>query len=202
MAYSSIKKKNCKCSEYCKLFPTIGCMGYNFAHVPQELKDRYPEKFKKKSVRLRTQSEKTKLSRKLHSVNNKVLTEEGKRKLQLFQWYYDGMTISEPICENCGAFKPELKRSAYLNKQWHSCQAHLFPKKLFTSIESHPLNRMVLGSGYSGLCWCHDNYDNKGWEYVSTMKIWPEVVRRFKVLYPFISINEHKYIPEILSNQL
>ncbi len=60
---------------------------------------------------------------------------------------------------------------------------------------------MVLGTGYSGLCNCHDEYD-AGWERASKMAVWSEVVRRFKILYPLITEKEHQFIPQILLDTL
>ena len=113
----------------------------------------------------------------------------------LLDWFLEGMK-SEVVCENCGASNPNLKLEKY-KKQWRSCQAHLLPKRHFISIRTHPLNRMVLGTGYSGLCNCHDEFDSN-WDKASKMNIFKEVVRRFKILYPLIPQVEHKYIPQQL----
>ena len=54
---------------------------------------------------------------------------------------------------------------------------------------------MVLGSGYSGLCNCHDSYDSN-WDAASKMNIWNEVVKRVLIMYPLIKESEYKYIPK------
>jgi hypothetical protein len=110
------------------------------------------------------------------------------------------MSQKYPICENCGA------ENIYLLKEenkalWKSCMAHLFPKRHFESIKCHPLNILVLGSGYSGLCNCHDNYDSN-WHKASTMRVWHEVVLRFHILYPLIKPEEHQFIPQQLLDTL
>ena len=115
--------------------------------------------------------------------------------------FFEGrMRSCFPKCDNCGEVRLHLLEEKF-KKQWKSCQAHLLPKRHFKSIRTHELNAMVLGSGYSGLCNCHDNYDHD-WDRASKMNIWPEVVRRFKILYPFIAENEHQYIPELLLETL
>lgn len=36
----SIKRKNCKCSDNCRLWPTIGYAGFNVSHAPIEVKEK------------------------------------------------------------------------------------------------------------------------------------------------------------------
>lgn len=43
-----LKKKKCKCSPDCSLWPTLGFGGYNYNHAPQEIKDKKNEKKKQK----------------------------------------------------------------------------------------------------------------------------------------------------------
>jgi len=131
--------------------------------------------------------------------NKVMLIDNGIKKdtdLQLF--YKVKMELNEPRCAECQAYKPELKQ---WSKGWHSCQAHLLPKEHFKSIQCQPLNLLVLGTAFSGLCFCHNIYDGS-WEKASKMLIWPEVIRRFKILYPFITEDEHKHIHQILLDTL
>lgn len=118
----------------------------------------------------------------------------------LNKWFDERMKTELPVCENCGAVYDELKKPER-KKQWRSCQAHLLPKRHFASIMTHPLNGMVLGSGYSSLCLCHDTYDSS-WDKASKMKIWEEAVRRFKILYPLIREEEHRFIPNQLLQEV
>lgn len=122
------------------------------------------------------------------------------KKKELDTFFEERMGNNYPKCENCGAEKIILLDARY-KKQWKSCQAHLLPKRHFGSIKTHPLNIMVLGSGYSGMCHCHDDYDHD-WGRASKMKIWGEVVRRFKLLYPLIPESEQRHIPEVLLKEL
>ena len=120
------------------------------------------------------------------------------KKLDEFFAYM--MRQKYPMCENCGAENVFLLKEEN-KKIWKSCMAHLLPKRHFESIKCHPLNLMVMGSGYSGLCNCHDNYDSN-WHKASQMKIWHEVVCRFKILYPLIAPEEHQFIPQQLLDTL
>ena len=115
-------------------------------------------------------------------------------------WFDNRMNTLQPVCENCGATADWLKQPEY-RKLWKSCQAHLLPKRHFKSIKAHPLNGMVLGSGFSQLCFCHDFYDS-AWSKAATMKIWDEVVRRFLIMYPLITEQEQRFIPNQLLQEI
>lgn len=151
-----------------------------------------------KNKKNKEQLDKAKLKQQVRGLNSYQKTVTG---LELPIWFSKRMDDNEPICENCGVSMPLLKSNPVLSKQWKSCQAHLLPKRHFESIKMHELNGMVLGTGFSGLCNCHDRYDSN-WENASKMKIWNEVVRRFKILYPLITPSETKYIPDVLLKEL
>lgn len=121
----------------------------------------------------------------------------------LDRWFKERMKTCEVKCENCGATSFWLEQNKDLKgkARWKSCQAHLLPKRHFESIMTHPLNGMVLGSGFSGLCNCHDNYD-RSWMQASKMSIWDEVVRRFRILYPLIKEEEYQFIPDVLLQEI
>jgi hypothetical protein len=123
-----------------------------------------------------------------------------KKDKSLDEFFETLMRVNVPVCDNCGAMKPILNSEDY-KPLWKSCQAHLLQKRHFKSLQTHELNMMVLGSGYSGMCNCHDDFDNN-WDKASKMKIWPEVVRRFKILYPLIHLSEYQYIPDVLLKEL
>lgn len=134
------------------------------------------------------------------SLNSKVrgLTRPTEEDNLLELFFLACMNINYPKCDNCGAIKESLLN---WKQGWKSCQAHLLPKRHFKSISTNTLNLMVLGSGYSGLCNCHDNYDSS-WDAASKMNIWNDVVARFKILYPLIRKNEHQFIPQLLLDAL
>lgn len=145
---------------------------------------------------LERQKEKSKLRSLIQSPKNLALLEEKGiiKDNSLELWFKVKMELNEPRCMNCGSYKPELKQWA---KGWHSCQAHLLPKRHFKSISTHPLVGLVLGTGFSGLCFCHDIYDGS-WLAASKMPIWSEVCRRFLILHPLIKPEEHQFIPKQL----
>lgn len=156
----------------------------------------------RKKLMLEKQKEKAKVRSLIQQPKNRaILAEKGIiQSDDLELWFLHRMNTLEPICANCGNRGNFLLDVKY-KKLWRSCQAHLFPKRHFKSIKSHPLNGLVLGTGFSGLCNCHDTYDSS-WDAASKMHIWPEVVNRFKILYPLINTSEHKFIPQILLDTL
>lgn len=194
MAYSTIKKKTCRVPD-CTNYPGFGMAGFCYKHIPeevaQEIKVERDNARKKANARVADKAKLRKLGRLSHNEND----------LELF--FKLQMNERLPICENCGSTKMTLKKlqnEGYQNL-WKSCMAHLLPKRHFKSIATNPLNLMVLGSGYSGMCNCHDTYDSN-WEAASKMKIWDEVVRRFKVLYPLVADHERQFIPDVLLKTL
>lgn len=123
---------------------------------------------------------------------------------ELDVWFKDRMGRLEVKCDNCGAtsFWLEQNKDTKFGKlKWRSCQAHCLPKRHFKSLQTHPLNGMVMGTGYSGLCHCHDDYDSS-WDKASKMNIWDEVVRRFLIMYPLIKPEEQQYIPDVLLQEI
>jgi hypothetical protein len=141
--------------------------------------------------------------KKVYTLKRNTPIKKGKPKRKeksLDDFFETLMRVNVPVCDNCGAMKPFLKNPDY-KPLWKSCQAHLLPKRFFKSLQTYELNVMVLGSGYSGMCHCHDDYDNN-WEKASKMKIWPEVVRRFKIMYPLIPLSEYQYIPDVLLKEI
>lgn len=156
-------------------------------------------KKQRENVAKQTQSKLKALS--YESESNK---EASKNFQELDIWFKDRMGRLEVKCENCGAtnFWLEQNKDTKIGKlKWRSCQGHLLPKRHFKSLQTHPLNGMVIGSGYSGLCHCHDDYDSS-WDKASKMNIWEEVVKRFKIMYPLIKENEHQFIPDVLLQEI
>lgn len=79
--------------------------------------------------------------------------------------------------------------------------AHLFPKAYFKSIKWHPENALELC--FYGKS-CHTNFDNNmlTLEDLQVTKAWPEIVRKFKILYPLMNAKEQGRLPDILLNEL
>lgn len=200
---STIRQKTCK-NISCSKYPKLGYKGYcGFGCMPESMR----EVETVKTATKRKNQISAQISKNLHRVaNDKENTKRGQESAKINPqgqqslWFIDRMDRFQPKCENCGAEKAILKLPKF-GRQWKSCQAHLLPKRHFESLKTHPLNGMVLGSGYSGLCHCHDNYD-ASWEKAAKMNIWDEVVRRFLIMYPLITPEEHQYIPPQLLQEL
>jgi len=193
--YSSIVRKGCKGN--CGRMPDMGGKGYCFNCKP-EYKQAIIDRTKKRNAAKLVVT-------KLRTIAN---TEEGvkapKDYAALDVWFKERMESCEVKCDNCGATNLWLqnnKDSKFGKLKWRSCQAHLLPKRHFKSLQTHLLNGMVLGSGFSGLCNCHDFYDST-WEKASKMNIWDEVIRRFKIMYPLITQEEQRFIPNQLLQEI
>lgn len=181
MSFSSIKRKKCKCGK-CNRYPTMGYKGYNISCFPQEFKDAEPEKYKKSAVNNRNRASLSKISKMVHTSQNEVLgQEEAKNRKELEQWFDNiaRQIARNPKCSECGTFIP----SAY----YRHATAHIFPKSLFPSVATHPMNYLILGAG----CGCHDKTHRL--DTFSDMKVFGEAVRRFKLFEKSIT-EKHKYL--------
>lgn len=97
------------------------------------------------------------------------------------KWYAEIAKEIEkkPNCWNCNAYIPK--------EYYRAATAHIFPKSLFPSVATHPLNYLVLGGG----CGCHSEFD-RSVEKASKMGIWPTACARFMKFEDLITEN-HKY---------
>lgn len=158
-----------------------------------------------KAIKKQRQNASIKTGRELRSLASSEIEVKAPKDYQALDlWFKERMVRCVIECENCGALNwwLENNKDSKIGKlKWRSCQAHLLPKRHFKSLMTHPLNGMVMGTGYSGLCHCHDFYDSS-WEKAATMNIWVEVCRRFIVMYPLIKPEEHQYIPDVLLQEI
>lgn len=167
---------------------------------------KYRTDLDRRSIIQKAMAKQKSLSTKIRSLQNDpsnlaILEEKGiVKNNDLELWFLHRMNTLQPICANCGKIGEYLLEEKN-NKLWRSCQGHLLPKRHFKSISSHPLNGLVLGSGFSGLCHCHDTYDSN-WLAASKMDIWQEVCNRFLILYPLINQKEYQFIPKQLTDLL
>jgi len=187
---SYLKVPTCKCG--CGKVQTPSCLGYFYAHIPEELKEKVGTR---KQVQIKNRNKRTALGRKLHADQKRVdKATEGTPawKIELFFHAAAIELANKPYCENCGAFI----HLAY----YRAATAHVMPKKKefgFPSIAANPINRIFLGAG----CGCHQMYDSS-WDNARRMSIWSKVVGIFKELYPYIAVEELKNIPNILLETL
>lgn len=103
------------------------------------------------------------------------------------EWFMARVAEMNGNCAECGA---PINKNIF--KYAICAVAHILPKSVFDSVQYHPLNWMELGA----TCGCHSKSET--WSNAVHMKIWPEMVRRFSIFYPFIAKEEQKHIPEIL----
>lgn len=123
----------------------------------------------------------------LNKQKENTTSDPGERKL----WYEQRVLEMTGQCAECGH---------YINKnvfKYAVCGvAHILPKSLFPSVEFHPMNWMELGA----TCGCHGRAEV--WSQAVNMRVWPEMVRRFKMFYPLINPAEHGKIPVQLLEQI
>lgn len=121
---------------------------------------------------------------------------EQKDSKALDNWFVDRSKEMTGKCVECGG-----KTTKGDKKYWKYSICHILPKRLFKSVETHPLNFIELchfGNSH------HANFDNLGFEYAKEKmpKAWAVIVTRFRAMYPAIAPEERKFIPDILLQEL
>lgn len=93
-------------------------------------------------------------------------------------------------CQNCGC-KIDTKIFVYAKMT----VAHILAKRksMFPSVATHKENYLYLCVTNG----CHNKFDTS-WEDAAKMKIWPEAVRKFLLIYPWIASNEKRNLPDVL----
>lgn len=167
--YSTIKKKYCK-EEGCGRLPQIGLNGWCFTHAPEEIKSKYKSK---KDYHVKKNNAAKYASTKLRMANYAGNTEQ--------EMWFKRIALeieNKPYCWECNQYIPK--------KFYRAATAHIFPKSLFPSIATHPLNFLVLAAG----C-CHDKTHRI--DTFSKMKVFPIAIERFYQFEKEIKEN-HKYL--------
>ncbi len=88
-------------------------------------------------------------------------------------------------CDECGDtfhFTQEWQRKAAV--------CHILPKAIFLSVATHPQNR------WFGCLPCHTDFDNRGADYVTGMKMFETIKERVQVLIPLLTHDELRRVPE------
>jgi len=166
-------------------YPTIGYKGYARAHAPQEVLD---EVGSKQKVAARKKANLSTLSRKVHIEQNKVSGAE------LNRWFENRRKEMTGVCVNCG------NKSCKDNDDYYRFSiAHILQKAYFPSIKTHESNWLELC--FWGEKSCHSQMDN-GMIDLINMACWDEIVMKFVAMYPSISENEKRRIPQVLLNYL
>lgn len=131
----------------------------------------------------------------MNTDENKFLQNQAAENFQALQNFFaEAAKIIEkhPYCQECGKFIPQ--------KYYRAATAHVLPKRKeygFPSVATHFDNFLMLGSG----CGCHQKYD-RTWEEAATMKVFPLAVVIFLKLYPLLTQEEKKNIPEVFLQEL
>lgn len=124
----------------------------------------------------------------------KPLTKEEKQfKDDLNDFYYDASFEAPLACQECGTHLGSIN-----DWEIRCCTAHILPKSKksgFPSVACNQANKLFLGKKN---CSCHTNYDEKGAEFRSKMKVYPVVLAAFEILKEDLSdhdiIRAKKYL--------
>lgn len=94
----------------------------------------------------------------------------------------------------CGCGNPSQKSS---DQYYRHSVAHIFPKAIFESIKTHPLN-WVERAFWGG---CHGTMDNAGVQKWPGMADWDDIAAKVSVLYPLLTPQEkaHKFTVQLIS---
>jgi len=115
-------------------------------------------------------------------------------KEKQLQWFKERVAQFTGKCSECGG-STNKKNFQFAMM---AC-AHILPKRsnMFPSVATHPDNwiELCVTNG------CHHKYD-RSWEDAMTMKIWPLVVEKFKLIYPSIAPGERKHLPDVLRQEV
>jgi len=114
--------------------------------------------------------------------------QRGDDPTKLQKWYSEIMLKEEPICWET---KEVIDKED--EKGWHGSIAHILPKKLFPSVQTHPKNYLILKM-WGGT---HASYD-ASWQSAQKMKVWPLAVKRFLEIEKNIAERERVYLPDCL----
>lgn len=174
--YSSIKKKTCKCG--CGKYPTLGCSGFNYNCMPEEIKAKVGEKkdLQKKAANARKYAS-TKLRMAKYQENS-----------ELKNWFKFHMINSKMECENCGA-----DLSHYNDNDWKGSQHHIIEKSGVNgcpSVSTELLNHGVLGK------WCCHSQWHSSYSNAQKMPFFEIAKKRFELFKDKISPDEWKKIPK------
>lgn len=114
----------------------------------------------------------------------RLVNEERQHNLDI--WFEAiGVNVIEPnpYCWECGAWIPP--------KYYRAATCHIFRKRVFASVETHPQNFVIAAAG----C-CH--YKTEDWDKFAQMKIWQTALERIKIIYPHITEYQKNNLPEFL----
>jgi hypothetical protein len=126
--------------------------------------------------------------KKVYHIPKKSKKRIEKEKLQygsdeaLDAWFEDRRKDLVGVCQ-CGcAHKSQKKDDTY----YRHCICHVFPKRIFKSVQCHPLN-YVERAFWGG---CHTNLDERGMDRWPGMADWDDIKMKFEILVPYLTKEE------------
>jgi len=174
MAYNStIQKKHCKCSPDCDKWPTMSCFGYFYAHLPEDLAKKAGTRRK---VAIKNRNRRIAIAHKIKVVQKQV---DGSDYSELWFAIVANEIRKNPYCWETGEYISE--------DDYRNASAHIFPKSIFKSVATHPLNFLILSPRNGS----HDKTHRL--DTFSKMKVFKMAVERFKIFEPYIT-EKHKYL--------
>ncbi len=116
----------------------------------------------------------------------------GGEETELQKWYKKIMDEEPGKCWETGE---RIDKSDTFG--WHGSIAHVLPKNDYPSVATHPQNYMILKM-WGGT---HGQYDSS-FENASKMKIWPYAVKIINILYPLLTQEEKRKLPEVVLQEI
>lgn len=114
-------------------------------------------------------------------------TKTAEKKDTLGAWFNEQRKHIPHLCENCN--KP-IQPTIPQKMTWKTAIAHILPKQLFKSVQTHAMNRIFL-------CWqCHSDYDKKGAAHQQSMKVATVARERYQEFKQQIAKDELRHLPE------
>jgi len=98
------------------------------------------------------------------------------------KWFKNRRGEMVGICQ-CGCAKPSSKND---DKNFRSSCCHIFPKRLFPSVQFHKLN-CVERNFWDG---CHSNMDNRSMDLWVNFADWDDIKEKFHNLAPLLTEEE------------
>ncbi|MBC7865484.1 MAG: hypothetical protein IAF38_21090 [Bacteroidia bacterium] len=104
-------------------------------------------------------------------------------------WYFQHISSSTWICDNCNdPISPSSERANF------SVQAHILPKEFFPSIKLLLANHLTLGTH----CGCHQRYD-LSWESAEKMPVFEQAKLKILSFLHLLNKEEIKRIPNLIT---
>jgi len=114
--------------------------------------------------------------------NKEAAAENPGIESEMEQWFQMIRLNLTGVCQ-CGCGNPSSK---FNDEYFRFSCCHLFPKAIFETIKTHPLN-YVERAFFGG---CHDNFDRQGMDKWVCMEDWQDIKYKFTVLSPLLTKEE------------